>query len=183
MRLLLAALLLHACARPHPAPDDAGLPPQSELAAEVAAAGQSAWDDADLKTAPETTCLLDELRIVREPCPRANACLGWRAVLVPVPGKRRPQRMFVPIAYVPPALTTEQLVAHAAVHEYMHTLVGCFGYGRFGDTWDAAHRNPRVWEGPGRTNVWSAEMMAQRMLDGTPEPGSLPEGDEGLDSP
>lgn len=189
-RLLWPAVgiaLLLACARHHRAPDDAGLPPQSELAEEVAAAGQAAWDDAKLHVAPETVCLLDELRIVQVAdlarlCPGAAACLGWRAVVVPKRnGRRGTERLFVPIAYMPMTYTG-RIMSHAALHEWCHAAGHCY-LQRWGGWYDADHRDAAVWYDAAHTRIWSAEARGQRVLDGTPEPGEAPEVDEGLESP
>lgn len=167
-------LAIAACARSHRADDyDAGLPPQSDLAVEVAAAGDSAWDDAKLATAPDTTCLLEEFRIVyadaaffSRACPDDWGCLGWRAVVVKDDRGRR-ERMFVPIAYLSPLLPAGN-VTHTALHEYCHALGVCNG--RWGGWYDAGHTDAAVWADRAHSRFWSVEQRAQRMLDDEPEP-------------
>jgi hypothetical protein len=159
------ALLVTSCVRAHGRDDvDAGLAPQTELEARVAAADDAAWRAAGLRTVDGTYTMLDELRIVevatieeyRHLCPSAS----WDCCAI---------RYDVPIVYVSPLLP-RGLIAHAASHCQLH-LMG-YSYGRWANHFDAkgrwnpydsTHEDTWVWEVSPRPD--SVETRAERILD------------------
>ncbi len=132
------------------------LPPQTALERTVAQAGLAAWREAGMPVTPAVRELA-RLRIERpdqatfeRTCPqgrRPAACLRW-------------QDWDVPVAVLAPWLSTELLVAHAALHEWIHGAVYRSG---LRPDYDGLHENPLIWSGHGPGSV---ESIAQRLIDG-----------------
>lgn len=151
------ALLLAACA-PSPAP--APLPPQTDLAQRAANAGDEAWRRAGLRTVETTVCQLDQLRVVPDARCQDQGCLGWM------------RQGEIPIAFIRPALAErEGIVAHLAVHEWMHAAGRCYGRWGFTDPYDGNHTDPAVWAGFSWSLPVNAEAIAQGLLAREPDAG------------